>query len=91
MGSIKRILEKQVGNGVYVKSLMIGSSIMQVKISFCLCSSATGVLDFNLCRGCAHMNFLPGTQNRPFSHSAKEPGSRVIFIHFFTQGSIEWR
>eukprot|EP00112_Aurelia_sp_Birch-Aquarium-sp1_P001002 Seg1097.2 transcript_id=Seg1097.2/GoldUCD/mRNA.D3Y31 product="Palmitoyl-protein thioesterase 1" protein_id=Seg1097.2/GoldUCD/D3Y31 len=29
MGSIKRVLEKQVGNGVYVKSLMVGSSVMQ--------------------------------------------------------------
>ena len=27
----------------------------------------------------------------PFSYSAKEPGSSVIFIHFDTRGSIEWR
>ena len=29
--------------------------------------------------------------NRPFSYSGKEPGSSVIFIHFYTRGSIEWR
>ena len=29
--------------------------------------------------------------NRLFSYSAKESGSRVIFIHFYTRGSIEWR
>ena len=29
--------------------------------------------------------------NRPFSYSTKEPGSSVIFIQFYTQGSIEWR
>ena len=29
--------------------------------------------------------------NRPFSYSAKEPGSSVIFIHFYTGDSIEWR
>ena len=29
--------------------------------------------------------------NRPFSYSGKEPGSIVIFIHFYTRGSIEWR
>ena len=29
--------------------------------------------------------------NRPFSYSTKEPGSSVIFIHFYTRGSIEWR
>ena len=29
--------------------------------------------------------------NRPFSYSAKEPGSSVIFIHFYTRDSIEWR
>ena len=28
--------------------------------------------------------------NRPFSYSTKEPGSSVIFIHFYTRGSIEW-
>ena len=27
--------------------------------------------------------------NRPFSYSAKEPGSSVIFIHFNTRDSIE--
>ena len=31
------------------------------------------------------------TWNRPFSYSAKEPGSSVIFIHFYTRDSIEWR
>ena len=30
-------------------------------------------------------------RNRPFSYSAKEPGSSVIFIHFYTRDSIEWR
>ena len=30
-------------------------------------------------------------KNRPFSYSAKEPGSSVIFIHFYTRDSIEWR
>ena len=29
--------------------------------------------------------------HRPFSYSAKEPGSSVIFIHFYTRDSIEWR
>ena len=29
--------------------------------------------------------------NRPISYSAKEPGSSVIFIHFYTRDSIEWR
>ena len=29
--------------------------------------------------------------NRPFSYSAKGPGSSVIFIHFYTRDSIEWR
>ena len=32
--------------------------------------------------------------HRPFCYSTKEPGSSVIFIHFYTrdtQGSIEWR
>ena len=29
--------------------------------------------------------------NRPFSYSTKEPGSSDILIHFYTQGSIEWR
>ena len=29
--------------------------------------------------------------NRPFSYSTKEPGSSVIFIHFYTRSSIEWR
>ena len=29
--------------------------------------------------------------NRPFSYSAKEAGSSVIFIHFYTRDSIEWR
>ena len=29
--------------------------------------------------------------NRPFSYSAKESGSSVIFIHFYTRDSIEWR
>ena len=29
--------------------------------------------------------------NRPFSYSAKEPGSSAIFIHFYTRDSIEWR
>ena len=28
---------------------------------------------------------------RPFSYSTKEPGSSVIFKHFYTQGAIEWR
>ena len=31
------------------------------------------------------------SMNRPFSYSAKEPGSSVIFIHFYTRDSIEWR
>ena len=31
------------------------------------------------------------SQNRPFSYSKKEPGSSVMFIHFYTRGSIEWR
>ena len=30
-------------------------------------------------------------ENRPFSYSTKEPGSSVIFIHFYTRRSIEWR
>ena len=30
-------------------------------------------------------------ENRPFSYSAKEPGSSVIFIHFYARDSIEWR
>ena len=34
---------------------------------------------------CRHLS------NRPFSYSTKEPGSSVIFIHFYTRGSIEWR
>ena len=29
--------------------------------------------------------------NRPFSYSTKESGSSDIFIHFYTQNSIEWR
>ena len=29
--------------------------------------------------------------NRLFSYSAKEPGSSVTFIHFYTRNSIEWR
>ena len=29
--------------------------------------------------------------DRPFSYSTKEPGSSVIFIHFYMRGSIEWR
>ena len=29
--------------------------------------------------------------NRPFSYTTKEPGSSVIFIHFYMRGSIEWR
>ena len=29
--------------------------------------------------------------NRPFSYPTKESGSSVIFIHFYTRGSIEWR
>ena len=29
--------------------------------------------------------------NKPFSYSAKETGSSVIFIHFLARGSIEWR
>ena len=29
--------------------------------------------------------------NRPFSYSTKESGSSDIFIHFYTQSSIEWR
>ena len=29
--------------------------------------------------------------NRPFSYSTKEPGSGVIFIPFYSRGSIEWR
>ena len=36
----------------------------------------------------AHASLDP---NRPFSYSAKEPGSSVIFIHFDTRDSIEWR
>ena len=27
--------------------------------------------------------------NRPFSYSTKEPGSSVIFIHFYARASIE--
>ena len=34
---------------------------------------------------------FPADVNRPFSYSAKEPGSSVIFIHFYTRDSIEWR
>ena len=29
--------------------------------------------------------------NRPFSYSAKESRSSVIFVHFYTQASTEWR
>ena len=29
--------------------------------------------------------------DRSFRHSAKETGSSVIFIHFYTRDSIEWR
>ena len=29
--------------------------------------------------------------NRPFVYSAKEPGSSVIFIHFYTRGSFKLR
>ena len=29
--------------------------------------------------------------NRPSSYSTKESGSSVIFIQFYTRGSIEWR
>ena len=29
--------------------------------------------------------------NRPFSYSDKKSGSSVIFIHFYTRDSIEWR
>ena len=29
--------------------------------------------------------------HRPFSYSAKEPGSSIILIHFYTRDSIEWR
>ena len=35
--------------------------------------------------------FRSAADNRPFSYSAKEPGSSVIFIHFYTRDSIEWR
>ena len=42
-----------------------------------------------------HRNGLKGQEIfssiRPFSYSTKEPGSSVIFIHFYTRGSIEWR
>ena len=31
------------------------------------------------------------SNNRPCSYSAKEPGSSVIFIHFYTRDSIERR
>ena len=34
---------------------------------------------------------VAGSLNRPFSYSAKEPGSSVIFINFYTRDSIEWR
>ena len=34
---------------------------------------------------------MPLKSYRPFSSSTKEPGSSVTFIHFYTQGSIEWR
>ena len=42
---------------------------------------------------CADVTCLPknGPSNRPFSYSAKEPESSVIFIHFYTRDSIEWR
>ena len=29
--------------------------------------------------------------NRPYSCSAKEPGSSVIFMHFYTRDLVEWR
>ena len=29
--------------------------------------------------------------NRPFSYSTKESGSSVIFTHFYTRRSMEWR
>ena len=29
--------------------------------------------------------------HRPFNYSATEPGSSVIFIHFYTRDSIKWR
>ena len=38
-----------------------------------------------------HFGLFWQLSNRPFSYSAKEPGSSVIFIHFYTRGSIEWR
>ena len=28
-------------------------------------------------------------KNRPFSYSAKEPGSSVIFVHFYTRDSAD--
>ena len=31
------------------------------------------------------------SDHRPFSYSTKEPGSSVIFIHFYTRRSIQWR
>ena len=36
-------------------------------------------------------SYLIEVENRPFSYSAKEPGSSVLFIHFYTRDSIEWR
>ena len=40
--------------------------------------------------GCFFYTFNIKIYNKPFSYSTKEPGSSVIFILFYTQGSTEW-
>ena len=37
------------------------------------------------------LSLMSTQSNGPVSYSKKEPGSSVIFIQFYTQGSIEWR
>ena len=49
------------------------------------------MLEVYKCTTSGNPSFLWESFNRPFSYSGKEPGSSVIFIHFYTRGSIEWR
>ena len=47
--------------------------------------------DVNLDKRCVALPRYIVYVYRPFSYSAREPGSSGIFIHFCTRDLIEWR
>ena len=71
----------------YMWEITSSITLMPSSIAFAMPSDCC--FDRACCEGFEQGKFV--AWYRPFRYSAKEPGSSVIFIHFYTRDSIKWR